>query len=306
MKLLFFRVGTMIPSQRARPSTSLGVCERSRSTLALHLLAAVAGLMLPLSGRAEDAAAAPLGSAFYDWSGLPAKPVPTGAYRKVADGPTPTLQRLEFHISTLLPGRMSHPPHHHPQEELVLIKDGTLEATINGKSQRVGPGSLLFFAAHDVHNVLNVGTVPSTYYVINFYTDATAQVREQAAATWAPPGMLPSSVIDWEKLVPQAGPTDVRRKLIDSPTLTFKRLEIHATTVQPGAPASQLHRHPWPMLVVMKEGYMEAKIDGVSGRFGPGSILLIAANAQQSLRNPADVPATYFVFSVSSANVPTS
>jgi len=235
-----------------------------------------------------------------------AKPTPDGVYRKVADGPTAGLQRLEFHVTTLLPGHISHPPHHHPQEELVLLHDGTLEATVNGKSQQIGAGSLLFFAAHDMHNVRNVGTTPATYYVINFYTAATMAVRNQPAHEWAPPGLQPSSVIDWNRLEPKVGAAETRRQLIDSPTLTFKHLEIHATTVPAGAAESKPHQHPWPMLVVMQEGCMEAKVDGVAGLVGPGSVLFIAANAVQSMRNHWELPATYFVFSVVSDGVPTS
>jgi mannose-6-phosphate isomerase-like protein (cupin superfamily) len=60
------------------------------------------------------------------------------------------------------------------------------------------------------------------------------------------------------------------------------------------------------MLLVMREGYLEAKVDGVTGRVGPGSVVYIAPDALQSVRNPAEIPATYFVFSVSSAAVPSS
>ena len=35
-----------------------------------------------------------------------------------------------------------------------------------GQPQRVGPGSVLFAAADDLHGVQNVGDTPATYYVI--------------------------------------------------------------------------------------------------------------------------------------------
>jgi quercetin dioxygenase-like cupin family protein len=247
------------------------------------------------------AAPAELGSTFIDLDTLSARPTPVGVFHPVVDAPTPTLERLELHVTTLNPGFSSHPPHHHPQEELVLIQDGTLESSINRHQQRVGPGSLLFFASHDVHNVRNIGDRPATYYVINFYTAATGTVRNQPAAEWAPADKLRSSVIDWDKLVPKPTAADTRRALVNSPTLTFANLEIHATTVNPGGPATRPHRHPWLMLIIIKDGAMEATIDGVSHVAGAGSIVYMAPNALQSMRNPGHVPSTYFVFSVSSA-----
>jgi mannose-6-phosphate isomerase-like protein (cupin superfamily) len=242
------------------------------------------------------------GSAFYDWDSLAGKPTGIGYYRPVVDARIPTMEKFELHVTTLNPGKISHLPHHHPQEELILIKEGTIESSINGHKDRVGAGSVLFFASHDVHNVTNVGDVPATYYVINFYTAATAAVRNQAAAEWAPPGTLKSSAINWEALQPTAMAGGAKRySYVDSPTLTFARLEIHATTMPPGLPASAVHHHPWLEVIVIREGSIEFNLNGLRQTAGPGSIMYIAPNTLQSSRNPGTVPATYTVFSVASA-----
>jgi mannose-6-phosphate isomerase-like protein (cupin superfamily) len=46
---------------------------------------------------------------------------------------TRTLDELEMHITTLNPHTASHPPHTHPNEEMVIVKEGTLQAHVNGK-----------------------------------------------------------------------------------------------------------------------------------------------------------------------------
>ena len=71
------------------------------------------------------------------------------------------------------PGLDSHPPHRHPHEELIIVQDGTLEVFLNGETQRVGPGSILFYAPNDLHKVRNVGTTPATYIIFTFYTAKT-------------------------------------------------------------------------------------------------------------------------------------
>jgi len=265
----------------------------------------MAAAVLPLHLFALDPAPAGppalAGSAIFDWDALAGKRTSAGFSRPVADSPIPTMARFEMHVTTLNPGKPSHPPHNHPQEELVLVKEGTLESSINGQKDRIGAGSLLFFAAHDVHNVTNIGETPATYYVINFYTAATATVRDQPAADWAPSGMLRSSVVHWEALDAKPNAVGVRRSYVNSPTLTFANLEIHASTVNPGAPASAAHRHPWLELVIIRDGSLEVSLDGRKQTAGPGSIVYMAPNALQSTRNPGTVPTTYVVFAVSSA-----
>ena len=80
---------------------------------------------------------------------------------------------IEGHVTTLNPGEIPHEAHRHPDEEMVVIKEGTIEATINGVSQRGGPGSVFFFASNDLHGMKNVGTTIATYHVFRFITATT-------------------------------------------------------------------------------------------------------------------------------------
>ena len=105
-------------------------------------------------------------STVFEWAGLEAKPTPTGMRREVMRAPTPTLDELELHITTLNVGQVSHPPHQHPEEELLIVKDGTVETLQNGKASRLGPGSIIFHSSNDLHNIRNAGTTPATYHVI--------------------------------------------------------------------------------------------------------------------------------------------
>ena len=94
-------------------------------------LTAVAGL---------QARRAVLGSAIFDWNSFKAEPNDTGAVRTVVQQPTATLDELEIHITTLNKGETPHAPHQHPDEELVIVKEGTVESLVNGELKRVGPG----------------------------------------------------------------------------------------------------------------------------------------------------------------------
>jgi quercetin dioxygenase-like cupin family protein len=107
-------------------------------------------------------------STVYAWSADGTRPNDWGAVRQVMRTPTPTLDELEIHISTLTPGKSPHPPHQHQHEELLIVKEGTLETFQSGTTRRVGPGGIIFQASNELHNVTNVGPSPATYYVIGW------------------------------------------------------------------------------------------------------------------------------------------
>jgi XRE family transcriptional regulator, regulator of sulfur utilization len=130
--------------------------------------------MLPAQNSVPAKPAEKMGSTVLPWRELmPNTPTKTGMRRQVFDVPTATLDKFHLHVSTLDPGANTGPLHRHPQEELVIIKEGTLEINIDGKKQTVGPGSAVFYSANENENMTNVGTTPATYYVIQFFTALT-------------------------------------------------------------------------------------------------------------------------------------
>ncbi len=114
-----------------------------------------------------------IGESVYDWNKMEVKTTPIGETRAVLRGPTATLDELEMHVTTLNPGEASHPPHKHPNEELVILDSGTVEALVNGEWKRLGPGSVIFNASDVMHGLRNVGDTQAQYHVINWHTDKT-------------------------------------------------------------------------------------------------------------------------------------
>jgi quercetin dioxygenase-like cupin family protein len=135
---------------------------------------ALAGAAFSMAAMAVvSSQSAVMGSTVFDWTTLKAEPNKTGAVRRVVQRPTATLDELEIHITTLMPGETPHPPHQHPAEELLIVKEGTVESLVNGQLQRVGPGSIVFQASNQMHSLRNVGTTPATYHVIQWKSPGT-------------------------------------------------------------------------------------------------------------------------------------
>lgn len=130
--------------------------------------------LLPvLFSAVSEADTSVLPSKCYSFEALPVeKNKKTGMeIRNVFRGETHAGWPIALHISTLPPGQMPHPAHHHLHEEMMLIKEGTLEATISGKSSRVGPGSVIYIRSNDEHGLKNVGDVPAQYFVLEVGSD---------------------------------------------------------------------------------------------------------------------------------------
>jgi XRE family transcriptional regulator, regulator of sulfur utilization len=109
-----------------------------------------------------------LPSTAFEWDSVPVRKTEVGTVRQVVRSPTATLDELEIHITTLNPGQTSHAPHQHPNEELLIVKEGTVEALVNGEWKKLGVGSVIFQASNQLHGIKNVGAGPATYHVVNW------------------------------------------------------------------------------------------------------------------------------------------
>jgi quercetin dioxygenase-like cupin family protein len=114
-----------------------------------------------------------LGSNVFEWDKLTPEPKNNGVRRAVLDGLTSTVDRLHVHITTLGPGERSGEPTRHLQEEVIIVREGTIEANFDGQVRTAGPGSVIFFASNAVTFLRNVGPAPATYTVVYYYTPLT-------------------------------------------------------------------------------------------------------------------------------------
>jgi len=91
--------------------------------------------------------------------------------RRMFTAKTHTGFKIESHQSDIAPGDVNHPPHQHLREEMMLIREGTMELTINGTPYRLGPGDVGVIGSNEVHNARNVGTARAHYFIVNIGRD---------------------------------------------------------------------------------------------------------------------------------------
>jgi mannose-6-phosphate isomerase-like protein (cupin superfamily) len=129
--------------------------------------------MLAHTLMAQTNSSGKLSFAVYDWQKMKPVTVTNGVRRAVLDGATATVDKLHCHITTLNPGEVSGEPRLHLQEEIIIVKEGTVEAVSDGKVEIAGPGSVIFFQSHTVTQLRNPGKIPATYTVVYYLTPLT-------------------------------------------------------------------------------------------------------------------------------------
>jgi mannose-6-phosphate isomerase-like protein (cupin superfamily) len=80
------------------------------------------------------------------------------------NGPTDQLAGVCAGMAILEPGASPHPPHRHPEEEFLIVAEGTGEIECDGKITLAGPGSMMYCAGNTLHGITNTGSTRMTFY----------------------------------------------------------------------------------------------------------------------------------------------
>jgi quercetin dioxygenase-like cupin family protein len=88
--------------------------------------------------------------------------------RIYSNGPTKLMKLMNVGGVRLNPGASPHPPHQHPEEELLLVTEGVGEITLDGKPQKAETGSLTFCAPGVLHGITNTGAAPMQLYFFRY------------------------------------------------------------------------------------------------------------------------------------------
>lgn len=131
-------------------------------------------LLFPALAAAQQRTERPanaLPSAAYPFEKLTGKQSGSIRLYQILTGDTHSGYRLDLHESELPAGSVPHAPHRHVHEELLFIREGEMEVTINGQATRLGTGSCAYMASNDLHGYRNPGAAPVKYFVLALGND---------------------------------------------------------------------------------------------------------------------------------------
>jgi (S)-ureidoglycine aminohydrolase len=105
---------------------------------------------------------------FLSWANMPVQQTAKGETRQIFSLPTPWLSKIDLHATTLNPGEVSHPPHTHRAEEIILMRTGHVQEYIDGKHQPATDGDLIYLPSGSLHAVENHGTERCQYFALQW------------------------------------------------------------------------------------------------------------------------------------------
>jgi mannose-6-phosphate isomerase-like protein (cupin superfamily) len=85
------------------------------------------------------------------------------ADKQLADGKT-------LKLSVVEPGKGTHAPHKHAEDEFFFVLEGTAEFHLNGETAVGGPMTSFYCPTGSKHGIRNVGDTELKYLVIKKYT----------------------------------------------------------------------------------------------------------------------------------------
>ena len=102
------------------------------------------------------------------WNEASVVQIDKGERRYLIDTPTTMMSRFRMHVTTLNEGMMSHAPHKHGEEEILLTRRGEVEESIAGELNHVDPGSLIFLRSKIPHGIRNIGQGQAEYFALKW------------------------------------------------------------------------------------------------------------------------------------------
>jgi (S)-ureidoglycine aminohydrolase len=228
----------------------------------------------------------PLKSGVYSFSDTKKEKKETGFRRSILDGQTVDFKKFELHYTTVKPRLKSHNPHKHITEELIIVKEGEITLTIEGKMHKMIANDVAIIKPGETHGIVNESNKKATYLVMVF--EANYEVPKSDTDS--------SFVIHWNDLAYKTHDLGGRRNVFDKKTCQSKRFEMHVTTLNTGNQSHAPHTHRAAEILIPIEGKTEEFIENQWVKSSVGDIIFLESKVPHALKNVGKGQCTYFAF----------
>jgi len=99
----------------------------------------------------------------------------------------------------------------------------------------------------------------------------------------------------YDQLPAKSNGKNTFRPILDGITHSGDHIEVHETTLAPGASPHPPHRHEHEELFLMMKGQLTVTIAGKTGVIGPGAAAFVHSGELHGVHNSGNEDAQYFV-----------
>lgn len=256
------------------------------------IIAALCFLALPV--MAEELK--PVKNGVYRWADHPVKLGELRESRRILEGTSAHLEYFRMHATTQYVGAKPGKAHaNEDMEEVLIVKEGLMKLTIEGKSTIMGAGSVMLLMPQQMHSLENVGDTPLTYFVMKYKSKKKMQIERGIAGGGSM--MLNINDLPLKASKPKDGQRRSGRKYFDRATAMCERFEMHITHLHNKGPSHPPHKHVETEIIMVLDGETLMEIDGETYTGRAGDFYLMESQLEHGVSNVSDTkPASYFAF----------
>jgi (S)-ureidoglycine aminohydrolase len=230
----------------------------------------------------------PVLSGVYDWK----QPVATANKNISAsimfEGSAYEMEWLQMTANTMKPSdktiNLSIPAN---EEQLYIIKNGTLNITMGDSSFSLSNGSVLVLPPGEKISIQNKQSAACEFFIMKYKSQLAPDKErgEKAGGT---------IIKNWNDVEFKPHDRGGVRTFFERPTAMLKRLEMHVTTLNAGLKSHAPHTHAAKEIIVMMEGNTEMLIGEKTFKGKDGSVYFLESNVLHGITNTGTISCTYF------------
>lgn len=232
----------------------------------------------------------PVESKVYIFSETKAESTKFGSVRQMVNNSTARMDRFEILGMTLNPGKVIDQNRENLSfERIIIVKEGRLKITLNGKSEDINPGSVALIMPDDRCAIENTGLLPATFFSVKYKSKLPVDLARGKSAGG-------SMLINWDNLKFVPHDKGGIRRYFDRKSAMSDRLEMHVTTLNPHLQSHPPHTHIPAEIIVMMKGTTEMEIGGKNYPGKVGDIYFLESNVSHGIHNTGEEPCIYMAF----------
>lgn len=175
------------------------------------------------------------------------------------------------------------------EEQLILVKSGTLSITIKDSIYHLVKGSIAMMLPGEKFWLQNNQSEPCEFHVMKY----TSRLRADPGRGDASGG---SFVQDWNKLTFKAHERGGVRSYFDRATAMTKRFEMHVTTLKENFKSHDPHQHRAEEFILVLEGSVKMLIGDNYYQASAGDLLFAPTGVLHGLQNNGTGNCSYYAF----------
>ncbi len=172
------------------------------------------------------------------------------------------------------------------KEQIIIVKKGRLQVTLNGTSKTIGPNSVVVIMPKDEASIKSKAQNTS-YYQMTYVSDDMDVVRGKKEG---------SALLEFEEIPFKEHDRGGIRNYFNRKTVMCPYYEMHLTNLNGGIKSHEPHTHRAPEIIIMIKGETEMEIGNDIFGAKAGDVYFTGSNVPHAIRNLGNDQCMYIAF----------